>query len=180
VTDSNSRRRVIYRGSKIDLALQAFQRADGTNDERELVIHRGAVALVPMVDDQHVCLVENERFAVGKTLLEVPAGTIDPGESPEFTAERELVEETGYRAGRIRRIREWYVSPGFLTEKMYLFFCEDLVPGPTEHQPDERLRPVVVPWEEALAMAGDGRIEDAKSILALLLCDQLRSGFQRP
>ncbi len=174
MTDLLSRRRVIYHGSKIDLALQAFRHADGTADERELVIHRGAVALVPIVDDGHVCLVENERYAVGKTLLEVPAGTIDPGESPEFTAERELVEETGYRAGSIKRIREWYVSPGFLTEKMYLFLCEDLVPGPTEHQPDERLRPVVVRWAEALAMAGDGRIEDAKSILALFLCDQLR------
>ena len=83
-----------------------------------------------MVDDQHVCLVENQRFAVGKTLLEVPAGTIDPGESPASTAERELVEETGYRAGRITFIRDWFVSPGFLTEKMHLYLCEDLVARP--------------------------------------------------
>ena len=83
MTDAASRRRVIYRGSKIDLALEPFQRADGTPAERELVVHPGAVALVPLVDDQHVCLVENERYAAGKTLLEVPAGTIDPGESPE-------------------------------------------------------------------------------------------------
>ena len=165
---------MIYRGSKFDLALEPYRRADGTDAERELVIHRGAVALVPMVDDQHVCLVENERYAAGKTLLEVPAGTIDPGESPERTAERELVEETGYRAGRITRIRDWFVSPGFLTEKMYLFLCEDLAPGPTELEPDERLRPIVVRWEDAIAMASDGRIEDAKSILALLICDQLK------
>jgi ADP-ribose pyrophosphatase len=165
---------VIYRGSKINLALEPYRRADGTDAERELIIHPGAVALVPLVDDGHVCLVENERYAVGKTLLEVPAGTIDPGESPELTAGRELVEETGYRAGRIKRIREWYVSPGFLTEKMYLFLCEDLTPGALDLQPDERLRPVVVRWEDAVAMASDGRIEDAKSIIALLVCDQLR------
>jgi ADP-ribose pyrophosphatase len=174
VTDAVSRRRVIYRGSKIELALEPFRRADGTDAERELVVHRGAVALVPVVDDGHVCLVENERYAVGKTLLEVPAGTIDRGESPEVTAGRELVEETGYRAGRITRIHEWYVSPGYLTEKMYLFLCEDLVPGPLNLEPDERLRPVVVRWEDAMAMAADGRIEDAKTIAALLVCDRLR------
>jgi ADP-ribose pyrophosphatase len=178
VSDSNPVRRVIYRGRKIDLALQTVSLLDGTTAEREVVVHPGAVALVAMVDDRHVCLVENQRYAVSKTLLEVPAGTIDPGESPEVTAERELVEETGYRAGRIRRLREWYVSPGVMTERMYLFLCEDLQPGPPDHQPDERLRPVVVSWKEALAMAADGRIEDAKSILALMICDQCRrSGF---
>jgi len=174
VSDSNPVRRLIYRGRKIDLALQSVRRVNGTTVEREVVIHPGAVALVPMVDDAHVCLVENQRYSVGKTLLEVPAGTLDPGESPETTAERELREETGYRAGRIRRLRQWYVSPGVMTERMYLFLCEDLQPGPPEHQPDERLRPIVVPWDEALAMAADGRIEDAKSILALMICDRLR------
>jgi ADP-ribose pyrophosphatase len=174
VSDTNAARRLIFRGRKFDVALQPIVRSDGTRAERELVIHPGAVALVPMVDSGHVCLVENERFAVGKTLLEVPAGTIDPGESPESTAERELVEETGYRAGRIERIRDWYVSPGFLTERMFLFLCEDLTPGPTQLEPDERLRPVVVAWDDALAMASDGRIEDAKSLIALFLCDQLR------
>ncbi len=171
--DPVSRRRVIYRGSRIELALEPYRRADGTDAERELVIHPGAVALVPMVDQHHVCLVENERYAAGKTLLEVPAGTIEPGEPPELTAERELIEETGYRAGRISRIREWFVSPGFLTEKMYLFLCENLTPGPQKLEPDERLRPVVIRWDDAVAMAADGRIEDAKSIAALLICDRL-------
>ncbi len=178
MSDAASRRRIIYHGSKVDLALEPYRRSDGTDAERELVIHRGAVALVALVDNQHVCLVENERYAVGKTLLEVPAGTIDPGESPEQTAPRELVEETGYHAGRITRIRDWYVSPGFLTERMYLFLCEDLKPGPTELQPDEKLRPVVIRWEDAVAMARDGRIEDAKTILAILICDQLKKETQ--
>ena len=130
-------RRIVFRGSKIDLALQSVVLADGTTAEREIVIHRGAVALVPMIDDHHVCLVRNQRHAVGETLLEVPAGTIDQGESPDQTAERELAEETGYRAGRIRPIREWFVSPGVMTERMYLYLCEDLRPGPIDHQPDE-------------------------------------------
>jgi ADP-ribose pyrophosphatase len=165
---------VIYKGSRIELVLEPFRRASGIDAEREVVVHPGAVALVPLVDDQHVCLVENQRYAVGKTLLEVPAGTIDPGESPASTAERELVEETGYRAGRITFIRDWFVSPGFLTEKMSLFLCEDLVPGPTELEPDEKLHPIVLRWDDAVAMALDGRIEDGKSIVALLVCDRLR------
>jgi ADP-ribose pyrophosphatase len=171
---SHEGRRVIFRGSKIDLALQPVQLRDGTTVEREVVVHRGAVALVAMVDESHVCLLRNRRFAVGKTLLEVPAGTIDPGEAPADTAARELTEETGYRARRIRHIRDWYVSPGVMTERMYLFLCEDLEPGPAEHQLGEELETLVVPWTEALAMVGDGRIEDAKTMLALTICDGLR------
>ncbi len=173
-------RRVIYRGAKIDLALQPVVLADGSTAEREVVVHRGAVALVPLVDATRVCLVKNDRHAIGKTLLEVPAGTIDEGESPDQTAARELSEETGYRAGRITRVRDWYVSPGVMTERMFLYLCEDLVSGPTDHQPDERLETVILPWEEAVAMAYDGRIQDAKSILALLICDRLRSRSSRP
>jgi ADP-ribose pyrophosphatase len=169
-----SERRVIYRGRKIDLALQPVVLSDGTVKDREVVLHRGAVALVPMVDADHVCLVRNFRYAVNKTLIEVPAGTIDQGETPGSTAPRELAEETGYRAGRITRVSEWWVSPGVLTERMYLYLCEDLTPGATEHQPDERLEPFVVPWEEAVRMALDGRIDDAKTILSLLLCDHRR------
>ena len=167
-------RRTIYRGQKIDLALQSIRLADGTTAEREVVVHRGAVALVPMVDRDHVCLIRNYRYSLGRDLLELPAGTIDEGESPDSTAPRELAEETGYRAGTIARIAEWYVSPGVLTERMYLYLFEDLTPGPTDHQPDERIQPVVMPWEEAVAMALDRRIEDAKSRLAILLCDRRR------
>jgi ADP-ribose pyrophosphatase len=168
-------RRIVFRGLKIELALEAVTLADGTTAEREVVIHPGAVALVPMVDRDHVCLVKNHRYAVGQTLLEVPAGTIDPGESPDQTAARELAEETGYRAGRIIQIHRWFVSPGVMNERMFLYLCEDLRPGPTSHQLDEQLQTVVVPWSEALAMAHDGRIEDAKTLLALFLCDRLRN-----
>ena len=168
-------RRIIYRGRKLDLALERVALADGTTADREVVLHHGAVALLPMVDHDHVCLIRNYRFSVGATPLELPAGTIDAGETPESTAPRELAEETGYRAGRITRLADWWVSPGIIDERMHLFLCEDLTPGPTDHQPDERIEPVVVPWDEALAMALDGRIEDAKSKLAILLHDRQRS-----
>lgn len=168
-------RRYIYRGRKIDLALQPVQLHDGTFADREVVVHRGAVALLPMVDQGHVCLIKNHRYSVGETLIEVPAGSIDPGGSSDATAARELAEETGYRAGRIQRVTDWWVSPGVFTEKMYLYVCEDLTPGEPDHQPDERLENLVVAWEEAVAMALDGRIKDGKSIVAILIWDRLRS-----
>jgi ADP-ribose pyrophosphatase len=126
-----------------------------------------------MVDGQRVCLVKNHRYAVGKTLLEVPAGTIDAGETPAQTAERELAEETGFRARAIAPVHEWYVSPGVMNERMYLFLCEDLQAGPTSRQPDEKLETIILPWNAAVAMVDDGQIEDGKTIIALTLCDRL-------
>ena len=167
-------RRVIYRGKKIDLALQRVHMTDGSWKDREVVVHRGAVALVPMVDADHVCLLKNYRYSTNEALIEVPAGTIDIGEAPESTASRELAEETGYRAGRITKVSEWWVSPGVFTERMYLYLCEDLTPGATDHQPDEHIEPMVVPWDEAVRMVYDGRIHDAKTIVALVLCDHQR------
>lgn len=167
-------RQIVYRGRKIDLALQEIQLADGSKAAREVVLHRGAVALLAMVDEHQLCLVRNDRYAVGATLLEVPAGTREPDEPPEQTARRELAEETGYIAGRITRVARWYVSPGVMSETMWLYACQDLRPGPTQHQPDERLEPVLVSWDDALAMIHDGRIDDAKTMLALLLGDRWR------
>lgn len=167
-------RRVIYQGHKIDLALQAVPLSDGTTADREVVLHRGAVALVPLVDPDHVCLIRSTRYAVDRTLLEVPAGTLDPGESPDQAAARELQEETGFEAGQITPVACWFVSPGVMTERMSLYLCRDLRPGPTQHQADEQIEPVIVPWDEALQMVRDGRIEDAKTMLSLLLCDPLR------
>jgi ADP-ribose pyrophosphatase len=169
-----SKRRVIYRGRKIDLALQTVTLSDGTEAQREVVVHRGAVALLPMLDGDRLCLVKNDRYSVGKTLLEVPAGTIDEGEAPDSTAPRELREETGYLAASIEKVAEWWVSPGVMSERMYLYVCRNLKPGPTELQADEKLEPVIVTWDEALAMVADGRIDDAKSMLAILLGQKFR------
>ena len=166
--------RVIFRGRKIDLALKSVTLADGSESDREVILHPGAVALVPMVDADHVCLVRVRRHAIDKLILEVPAGTIDPGESPDATAARELREETGYTAGQVRRVAEWWPSPALFTERMYLYLCTDLRPGPTDLQPDEQIEPVVVPWAEAMRMVYEGQIEDAKSMLALLICDRER------
>lgn len=167
--------RILYRGRKIDLALRPVQLSDGSIADREVVLHRGAVALLPLLDGgDRVCLIRNRRYAVGKTLLELPAGTLDPGEAPEGCASRELQEETGYVAGRVTFLTAWWVSPGLFNERMFLFRCEDLRPGPQAQELDEAIEPVVFPWEEAVRMALDGRIEDAKTMLAILLWDRQR------
>jgi len=148
--------------------------ADGSVRPREVVIHPGSVVVAPLVAPDHVCLVEVVRVAVGETLLELPAGTLDRDEPPAATAARELAEETGYRAGRIEPAGEFWMSPGVLRERMHLFVAEDLVPGEQALEPGELIRPRVVPWPEAVAMCLDGRIRDAKSVAAILLLDARR------
>ncbi len=167
-------RRTIYQGRKLDLALQPVRLSDGSIADREVVVHRGAVALLPILDDGRICLIKNFRYTIGKTLIEVPAGTIDADEPPEVTAPRELTEETGYTAGRIEKVAEWYVSPGVMNERMFLFVCRDLVAGERELELDEQLETLIVTWDEAFAMIADGRIEDAKTILALHLGQKYR------
>jgi ADP-ribose pyrophosphatase len=134
-----------------------------------VVRHPGSVVIVPLVSSQEVCLVEVVRVAVGRTLLELPAGTLDRVESLEEAARRELAEETGYRAGRIVPAGEMWMSPGILRERMHLFVAEDLIAGPQALEPGEQIRTRVVTWDEAIAMCLDGRIDDAKTIAGLLL-----------
>ncbi|MFM8734107.1 MAG: NUDIX hydrolase [Pirellulales bacterium] len=147
---------------------------DGTNRVREVVIHPGSVVVVPLVAPDAVCLVEVVRTAVGRTLLELPAGTLDREESLADAARRELAEETGYRAGRIEPIGAFWMSPGILRERMHLFVADGLVPGPQALEPGEQITTQLVAWHEALAMCRDGRIDDAKTVAGLLLVDALR------
>src|SRR5262249_33513202 len=112
--------------------------------------------------------------SVEATLWEVPAGTLEPGEAPEVCAPRELAEETGYQAGRWRKLAEFYTSPGILTERMVLFQAEELTAGAMHPEADEELEPKVISWKDALTWALDGTIRDGKTLVALLLGDRLR------
>ncbi|MFM8891413.1 MAG: NUDIX domain-containing protein [Planctomycetia bacterium] len=141
---------------------------------RDVIRHPGSVVIVPLVSREEVCLVEVVRVAVGATLLELPAGTLDRVESLEEAARRELAEETGYRAGRMTPLVSMWMSPGILRERMHVFVAEDLVPGPQALEPGEQIRIRPVGWAEALAMCFDGRIEDAKTIAALLMVEARR------
>jgi ADP-ribose pyrophosphatase len=145
--------------------------------------HPGAVAIIALDDEDRVLLVRQFRTAVGRTLLEIPAGTldVDPAtgaiEDPGLAAARELEEETGQRAGQWQELGAFWTAPGFATELMHLYLATELRPagdgrlGPDE---DEALIAVRIPLAEAVAAAEDGRIADAKSIVGLLRVDRLR------
>ena len=141
---------------------------------RQVIEHPGAVTIIPLVDAVRVCLVRNYRVAVGQTLIELPAGTLEPNEPPRETAKRELREETGYTAERWRELPAFFMSPGMLHERMHLFVAEDLTPGPPAREPGEEIDNLVVPWSEAVAMAERGEIEDAKSLVGILLWERIR------
>jgi ADP-ribose pyrophosphatase len=147
---------------------------DGRQLQREVVRHPGAVTILALVDTNRVCLIRNRRVAVDKTLIELPAGTREPGESPLETAHRELIEETGYQADRLALLTEFYLSPGILDERMYLYLAEDLTDVGPRREAGEEIENLVVEWDAAIRLIEDGEIEDAKTIVGLLFYDRLR------
>ncbi len=150
--------------------------ANGQEFVRDTVQHPGSVVILPLMDDGRVCLLRNYRLAVGTMLIELPAGTLDRDEAPAATAARELTEETGYTAARLEPLTELLMSPGILHERMHVFVATGLSPGEPQLEWGEEIEPVIVAWDEALAMVDDGRIEDAKTVAALLLYDRLHRG----
>jgi ADP-ribose pyrophosphatase len=167
-------REIIHRGRKIQVAIDT---SIGPGDEvirRDLILHPGAVVILPVIDRDHICLLRNFRFVIDETLWELPAGTLEPNEPIETAAARELLEETGYVAKKWRSLGFLYASPGVLDEKLHLFVAEELTPGTAQPEADEQLEPKTVAWTDALKMALDGTITDAKTITAILLWDRLR------
>jgi ADP-ribose pyrophosphatase len=169
-------RQLVHTGRKIQVYVETTQAADGSVLTRDIVVHPGAVAILPLVDDEHVCLLRNRRPNVGDTLLEIPAGTLEQSEAPDVAAVRELAEETGYRARKWRKLCAFYPSPGVLSEQTHLFLATDLTAGAMHLEKDEDLTPEVVAWSQAVAWTLDGTIRDAKTLVAVLLWDRLRNG----
>lgn len=146
----------------------------GGERTREIVRHPGAVVLLPLVDDDHVCLIRNFRISINQTLIELPAGTLEPGEPPIETARRELQEETGYVAEHLELLHTYYPSPGILDERMYLYAASGLTAGPPRREPGEEIDNLVVTWDEALSMIDRGEIHDSKTLVGLLLYHRWR------
>jgi ADP-ribose pyrophosphatase len=169
-------RQIVHTGRKIQVAVDTATSPSGREVRRDVVIHPGAVVILPMVDAEHVCLLRNERPVVGETLWEIPAGTLEPHEPPDQAAVRELTEETGYTAASWRKLAEFLPSPGVLTERSHLYLATELTPGAMQLEECENIEPHVVAWKDAVAWSLDGTIHDAKTMIAILLWDRLRGG----
>jgi ADP-ribose pyrophosphatase len=145
---------------------------NGKTVTRDAVRHPGAVVILPRLPDGRVLLIRNYREVVGKWLYELPAGTLEPGEHPDEAAPRELEEETGHRATTSTKLTEFLATPGICDERMYVYLAEGLVRTAQRLDEGECIEVLPTPFEAALEMVRDGRIEDAKSIAALLYFDR--------
>ena len=142
--------------------------ADGSNLVRNIVRHPGAVVILPLVDEDHVCLIRTYRVAIDAWHLELPAGTLDKSLSPLETAHLELQEETGYRAARMNLIHTFAMSPGILDEKMYFYAAHGLTAGEVSREVGEQMDNIVFSWAEIDTLLRDKKIRDAKTLAALL------------
>ena len=159
--------RYAFQGKLVSLRVDTVRLSNGADREREVVEHPGAVAVLPVLPNGDLVLVRQYRHAVGRMLLEVPAGTREPGEPPEETARRELAEETGYRAGRLEPLTRFFVSPGWADEELVAYVATDLVAGTARPADDEGLDVVTLGPDAIDRMIADGEIADAKTLLCL-------------
>lgn len=165
-------RRTLHRGRKFDFESLTVRRPSGGELQREIVRHPGAVVVVPVLGDGRIVLIRNYRISVEQRLWECCAGTLEPPEDPAVCAGRELIEETGYRAGRIEPLGWFYTTPGLTDERMHAFIAQDLVQVGQSLEDDESIEVAPVPAAEALAMIDRGDLRDGKSIAAILLAER--------
>jgi ADP-ribose pyrophosphatase len=170
----NEKPKVLLEARRFQVVQLSRRTANGSVHTHEVIKHPGSVVILPLVGPEQVCLIQNYRVAVGETLWELPAGTLETGEDPKACAHRELIEETGYHAGKIEKLCEFFVSPGILHERMHLFLATDLEAGAATPESGEEIQTHVMSLNKALQMADNGQLHDAKSLIGLLLYDRRR------
>lgn len=158
----------VYEGRLFDVELDELQMPNGVVARREIIRHPGAVCMVPIDQDGRIVLVTQYRHAAGRRLLELPAGTLEPGEEPATTVVRELQEEIGMRPGKVEALGGFFVAPGYTTEYIWLYVCSDLSPAPLDGDDDEDIEVETRTPAEALAAVDSGEICDAKSVIGIL------------
>lgn len=157
-----------FRGRVFSVSVDSIREGDKVY-EREVVHHSGSAVIVPVFADGTVALVRQYRHPAVRYLLETPAGTLRQGEAPERGAARELEEESGFVAGRLEKLSEFFVSPGFCEEKMWVYLATELSETKQQLDEDEVLDVVRLPFSQALGMITTGEIEDAKTIIGIML-----------
>lgn len=162
-----------FRGKLLTVRVDQVRLPDGVESTREVIEHPGAVAMVPMLDADHILLVRQWRTAAGRALLEIPAGTLEPGEEPLRCAERELMEEVGYRPRKLTPLFAMFLAPGYSAEKLRVFLAEELTPERLAHDADERIEVVTLTWSDVASLLARGEIADAKTISGLLYAEKL-------
>ncbi|HEU0114175.1 MAG TPA: NUDIX hydrolase [Thermomicrobiales bacterium] len=167
-----------YDGAWLHVRVDDARLPSGRIRPREVVEHPGAVAIVALTVADEVVLLRQFHHAIGRSLLGLPAGTLEPGETPVATARRELREETGYVAGEMRELASYYTSPGYTDERLTIFLAVDCVLAPTERDADELIAVAAVPLAAipALVTPGPNQLRDAKSLIGLLLLLRERAG----
>jgi len=158
----------VYNGHNIRLRVDEVVLPSGKETVREVIEHNGAVAIVAVDIEKNILLVRQFRHAAGKELLEIPAGGIDPGETPEETARREMQEETGYAPGKLEWLGGFYSAPGYASEYLYLFLATELMPARLMAEDTEEIKLVRIPLNDVFELIRKGEIQDAKSIAGLL------------
>lgn len=157
----------VYQGRVVSLRLDTVVFPNGATGKREIVEHAPVVVIAPLDRHNRLVLVRQFRKAVEESLLELPAGGIDVGETPEQAVERELLEETGYRAGTLRPLGAFYSAPGYCTELLHLFLAQDLEEGVAEPEEDEVIELIHVTLENAKQLIRAGEVRDSKSIAGI-------------
>lgn len=160
--------RKVFEGRALKLRVDSVKLPNGRKTTREIVEHENCVAIVALDDADNILLVKQFRKPVEKDLLEIPAGGIDPGETPEDAVRREMREETGFLPQKVAKLGGFYSSPGFCTEYLHLYLATDLVASPLQAEDSESISLVRVPLGQITGLIASGSICDAKSIAGLL------------
>jgi ADP-ribose pyrophosphatase len=157
----------IYRGKILDLSLSRF-RTDKGEPSIEIVHHNGGAGALPLFEDGTLGLVRQWRYPINKYSLEIPAGRIEAGQTPEETAARELEEELGYRSSDLRKLCEFNVAPGYCEERLYVYLATGLIKSAQNLDENEEIEIVRMTLDEAMGLLDEGEIDDAKTVVALL------------
>jgi ADP-ribose pyrophosphatase len=159
---------VLYKGKVFQLQRDTVIEPGGVEAERDIIVHPGSVVVLPIFKDGRILLIRQYRHSVGELLWELVAGRKEPNESPVAGARRELVEETGYTARRMRKLMRVVPTPGFVNEWMWIFAAEGLTEGAAQPEEDEKITPRIFTLKQAEKMIKGGTLCDAKSICGIL------------